>query len=67
MSGLSHIDPEGKPRMVDVGEKDVTSRTAVAEGHILMSEKTAEAVSSNSLSKGNVLVTAEWPPRGHMN
>lgn len=45
--------------MVDVGEKDVTERRAVAEGRVLMQAQTLELIRSSALKKGDVLTTAE--------
>ncbi len=58
MKDLSHIDAEGRARMVDVGEKAETARTARAEGSIKMSAQTLAAVERNALSKGDVLAAA---------
>jgi len=56
---LSHIDAEGRPRMVDVGPKPETARRAVAEGRIRMSPEAFEALAGNINPKGDVLTTAE--------
>jgi len=56
---LSHLDAAGRPRMVDVGQKPVTERTAVAEGFIRMSPEALEEVERNAGPKGDVLTTAE--------
>ncbi len=56
---LSHIDATGRPRMVNVGAKPQTARTAVAEGRIRMSSQAYEAVAGNLGPKGDVLSTAE--------
>ena len=58
-SGFTHLDASGNPRMVDVGDKTPTSRRALAEGTIRMSESTLRAVSEGSVSKGNVLLVAQ--------
>jgi cyclic pyranopterin phosphate synthase len=58
-SDFTHLDEHGRPRMVDVADKPVTARTAVAEGWIRTSEETARAIASGDTPKGNVLVTAE--------
>ena len=58
MDNLSHIDPDGNANMVDVGDKDVTERTAIAEGAVSASDEFLEAVEADSVSKGNVLDTA---------
>jgi cyclic pyranopterin phosphate synthase len=55
---LSHLDEHGAARMVDVSEKDVTSRTARAGGHILMAAETLEAIRENAVHKGDVLAVA---------
>jgi cyclic pyranopterin phosphate synthase len=58
MSELSHIDEDGAARMVDVGDKSVTRRVAVAEGSVLMQPETAELIQKNALKKGDVISTA---------
>lgn len=55
---LTHIDDEGRVRMVDVTEKDVTDRRAVAEGRVRMAAGTLAAILSGGVKKGNVLETA---------
>ena len=55
---LSHIGPGGEARMVDVGAKPVTERTARAEGAVTMSAAAFELVRSNAVAKGDVLGTA---------
>lgn len=56
---LSHVDAAGRARMVDVGDKPVTVRTAVAEGAIRMSAAACRLVADQALAKGDVLATAE--------
>ncbi|MEE8116774.1 MAG: cyclic pyranopterin monophosphate synthase MoaC [Gemmatimonadales bacterium] len=56
---LSHLDAEGSARMVDVGDKPVTERRAIAEGVIELSETAFDLVRGNSGPKGDVLSTAE--------
>ena len=58
MSGLTHISASGEASMVDVSEKDVTSRVAVAEGCIVMQPETLELIVSGNAKKGDVLGTA---------
>lgn len=58
MKDLSHVDAEGRARMVDVGGKAVTARTARAEGSITMSAEALAAVERNAVSKGDVIGTA---------
>ena len=56
--GLSHLDEEGRARMVDVGGKAVTDRRAVARATLRMSPATAEAIVERGVAKGDVLATA---------
>jgi cyclic pyranopterin phosphate synthase len=56
---FSHIDHEGKVRMVDVGAKPETERTAVAEGEVLMRPETLEAIRQGTLKKGDLLTVAQ--------
>jgi cyclic pyranopterin monophosphate synthase len=58
MAGFSHLDREGAARMVDVGEKVVVRRTAVAGGQVRMSSETVELLREKALPKGDVLNTA---------
>jgi cyclic pyranopterin monophosphate synthase len=55
MGELTHLDPEGRARMVDVGGKDVTDRRAVARAVVRMSPATAAAVRDGDAPKGDVL------------
>jgi cyclic pyranopterin monophosphate synthase len=50
---LTHLDARGQARMVDVGGKAVTSRTAVAEGRVLMTSATARRLLDGDLPKGD--------------
>lgn len=52
---LTHIDDEGRARMVDVGDKDVTDRRAVARATVRMAAATAAAVRDGDAPKGDVL------------
>ncbi|HEX2203885.1 MAG TPA: cyclic pyranopterin monophosphate synthase MoaC [Longimicrobium sp.] len=56
---LTHLDAEGRPRMVDVGDKAVTRRVAVAEGRIRMAPETLAAIVGGEVPKGNVLTIAQ--------
>jgi cyclic pyranopterin phosphate synthase len=58
MAKLTHIDPGGAARMVDVSEKAVTERIAVAEGRVRMSAETLDLVMSGNAKKGDVLGAA---------
>src|SRR5512136_2909011 len=56
---LTHLDPQGRPRMVDIGAKPHSRRTAIAEGFIRLQAATIRLIRNNGIAKGNVLVTAE--------
>ena len=56
--GLTHLDDEGSARMVDVGDKEVTDRRAVARAVVHMAPETAAAVAAGNAPKGDVLGTA---------
>jgi len=58
MKDLSHLDAEGRARMVDVGAKTESARTARAEGSIKMSAEALAAVERSAISKGDVLAAA---------
>jgi cyclic pyranopterin phosphate synthase len=58
MSEFTHFSPDGASRMVDVGEKAVTRRTARAEGFVLMQPETLRLVRQRDFSKGDVLEVA---------
>jgi cyclic pyranopterin phosphate synthase len=77
MSELTHFDAAGASRMVDVGAKPITSRTARASGRVRMQPATLELVRQGKLAKGDVLEvarlagimaakrTSEWIPLCH--
>jgi cyclic pyranopterin phosphate synthase len=56
---LSHLDEAGRARMVDVGGKPETERTAVAEGLVRMSQEAFDQVAAHAVAKGDVLAVAE--------
>lgn len=56
--GLSHVGPDGTARMVDVGEKPVTRREAVAEAFVRVSPALARVIREGTGAKGPVLETA---------
>jgi cyclic pyranopterin phosphate synthase len=56
---LTHIDNEGKASMVDVSEKDIQEREAIAKGFISLQEETIRLIRENSMKKGDVLSVAE--------
>jgi cyclic pyranopterin phosphate synthase len=55
---LSHVDSSGRARMVDVTEKPVTSRRAIAESFLRLSRETLDLLVKGELPKGNALETA---------
>ena len=58
MSGLTHIGPDGRADMVDVGDKAETTRTAVAQGSVKMLPETLAMILAGNAKKGDVLGTA---------
>lgn len=56
---LSHINSEGKAKMVDVIAKPIQHRTAIAEGFIKLQPKTIQLINDNQMKKGDVLTVAE--------
>ena len=58
MTKLTHLDEKGRARMVDVGAKEVTQRTAIAEGFVQMRPETLALVISGDAKKGDVLAAA---------
>jgi len=75
--GLTHVDAAGRARMVDVGEKEVTARRAVAEGRVRFSARAFALLRAQRLAKGDALAvarlagiqagkrTAQWIPLCH--
>lgn len=55
MSHLTHLDAQGNAHMVDVSQKSVTSREAVAEGSVVMAAETLALILSGNAKKGDVL------------
>lgn len=58
MEGFTHLDSQGRAIMVDVGDKAVTRRVAVARGEVRMEPSTLEAVARGTAKKGDVLGVA---------
>ncbi|MCH7570669.1 MAG: cyclic pyranopterin monophosphate synthase MoaC [Deltaproteobacteria bacterium] len=58
MARLSHLDSEGRARMVDVTDKDATSRVAVARGMICMRPETLDMIVEKKVAKGDVFSVA---------
>lgn len=59
MSELTHFNEQGRAKMVDVTEKALTHRTAVAAGEVHMSPETLEKIKSGAMKKGDVLAVAQ--------
>ncbi|MBZ9700800.1 MULTISPECIES: cyclic pyranopterin monophosphate synthase MoaC [unclassified Mesorhizobium] len=57
-AALTHLGPQGQANMVDVGGKDETTRTAVAEGFVSMRPETLKMILAGNAKKGDVLGTA---------
>jgi cyclic pyranopterin monophosphate synthase len=58
MSKLSHINERGEAHMVDVSDKDVTTRSATARGRVTAKAETIAIITSGTARKGDVLATA---------
>jgi cyclic pyranopterin phosphate synthase len=77
MKKLTHIDDQGNASMVEVGDKEVTEREAIAEGFIQLGDEAYRAITEGRVKKGDVLAvaqlagiqaakrTAEWIPLCH--
>lgn len=59
MSDLTHFNQEGRAKMVDVSDKNVTKRVAVARGSIKMKPETLELIRQGKIGKGDVLAVAQ--------
>ena len=74
---LTHVDDQGRVRMVNVGEKPVTHRVCIAQGEVQMASDTLERIVAGETPKGDVLATArlagiqackrtaDWIPLAH--
>ncbi|MCH9051622.1 MAG: cyclic pyranopterin monophosphate synthase MoaC, partial [Proteobacteria bacterium] len=56
---LTHLDEQGRAKMVDVGGKEVTSREAVARGYVSIQPETARLIKEGLMKKGDVLTIAQ--------
>ncbi len=56
---LTHLDETGRAHMVDVGDKPVTERLAIARGEVLMRKETLELIRAGAMKKGDVLTVAQ--------
>ena len=59
MGDFTHFNEQGRAKMVDVGEKPVSARAAVAAGRVLVSRETFELIRSGGMKKGDVLTVAQ--------
>ena len=59
MSDFTHFNDQGRAKMVDVGEKPISQRTAVAAGRVLVNETTFALIKSGGMKKGDVLTVAQ--------
>lgn len=59
MQDFTHFNEQGRARMVDVGEKPVTVRTAAAAGRVLVNRETFALIESGGMKKGDVLTVAQ--------
>jgi len=57
-AALTHVDERGEARMVDVSEKEVTQREAIAESYVIMKPDTLTLIESGAAAKGDVYATA---------
>ena len=59
MSDFTHFNEQGRAKMVDVGEKGITRRTATAAARVLVSNETFDLIRSGGMKKGDVLTVAQ--------
>ena len=59
MSDFTHFNEQGRAKMVDVGEKPISQRVAVAAGRVLVKEETFTLIRSGGMKKGDVLTVAQ--------
>lgn len=59
MPDFTHFNDQGRAKMVDVGEKPISQRTAVAAGRVLVNEHTFALIQSGGMKKGDVLTVAQ--------
>ncbi len=57
-AALTHLDARGRAAMVDVADKAITSRMAIAEGSVRMERQTLRAIETGNVKKGDVFATA---------
>ncbi len=59
MKEFTHFNEQGRAKMVDVGEKEKTTRIAVAAGRVLVNQETFDMIKSGGMKKGDVLTVAQ--------
>ncbi len=59
MDDFTHFNEQGRAKMVDVGEKDITERKATAAARVLVSRETFELIKTGGMKKGDVLTVAQ--------
>lgn len=59
LSDFTHFNDQGRAKMVDVGDKDVTGRTAIAAARVLVNEETFRLIRTGGMKKGDVLTVAQ--------
>ena len=59
MAELTHINEQGRAKMVDVSEKADTKRIGIASGHICMQPETFTLITDGKIKKGDVLAVAQ--------
>ena len=59
MAGFTHFDDNGRARMVNVAEKEISCRTAVARGRVLVNRETFSLIGTGGIQKGDVLSVAQ--------
>lgn len=59
MSDFTHFNDQGRAKMVNVGEKPITQRVAVAAGRVLVNEHTFSLIRNGGMKKGDVLTVAQ--------
>ena len=59
MSDFTHFNEQGRAKMVNVGEKPISQRVAVAAGRVLVNENTFSLIKSGGMKKGDVLTVAQ--------
>jgi cyclic pyranopterin phosphate synthase len=57
--GLTHFNDQGRAKMVDVTEKSITARVAIAQGEVTMATETLRRIRERSIEKGDVLAVAQ--------